>query len=265
MEIPGDRRPPRLEARTIQVGGRRAVVGLAEGGGETVLFVHGWGLSHRGYSSAITELAGHGYRVIAPDLPGFGGSRDLPFGEVSYGRFAAFLDRVLHELGVDSPVDIVGHSFGGGVSTRFARDHPDRVRHLVLVDAVSGALRRGIGPGFPTWAFHIVAELPVTGTPKAMSRIVGDAVVNLLLHPVSLGSVAHMIRSSDLGRDLAELAARGVPVTVLWGDKDHVVPRVSFEDLCRVVGVSGTVVPGAHWWLIAEPRRFADTVAAALE
>jgi pimeloyl-ACP methyl ester carboxylesterase len=264
--------PPSLLSRPVSVGERRVALGVADGGGPTVLFLHGWGLTHHSYARPIRALAGAGFRVLAPDLPGFGGTADLAAGKISYGGFAGFLDELVGELEGEEPVHVVGHSFGGGVATQFSHDFPGRVRSLVLVDAVSGATwtrsttQAQLLASRPLWdwAYHLMLELPVGGAPRAVPGILGEVVGNLMKHPASLGLTAHLIRRSDLRYELAVLQERHVPVTVVWGTGDQVVPRAAYEDLCEALGVAGQAVPGTHSWPLSSPARFADIVGDAL-
>jgi pimeloyl-ACP methyl ester carboxylesterase len=261
-----------LQTRPVDLGGRRATVGVADGDGPTVLFLHGWGLSHRSYEGPIRALAAAGHRVVAPDLPGFGGTVDLPARGLSFRAFAAFVEDLVAEIEGDGAVHVVGHSFGGGVATQLAHDFPRRVRSLVLVDAVSGATwtRSGAQSRMLAsrplwdWALHLALELPLGGAPRAVPGLLGEVAGNLVRHPTNLGLVAHLIRRSDLRMELAALHARGTPVTVLWAAGDRVVPQAAYQDLCEVLGADGETVPGTHSWLMAAPGRFATSVGAAI-
>jgi len=120
------------------VSGRPATYGVVADG-RPVLFLHGWGLSHRSYRHGLERLVGHGVRVIAPALPGFGGTAPLPEDQLSLAGYAAWVAEFLNELRVDEPVTLVGHSFGGGVALKTAHDHPTRVATLVLVNSIGGS------------------------------------------------------------------------------------------------------------------------------
>jgi pimeloyl-ACP methyl ester carboxylesterase len=72
------------------------------------------------------------------------------------------------------------------------------------------------------------------------------------------------VRRAHLLDEITAVAAAGVPVTLVWSDRDRLVPHTGFAALCRAVGVEGEVVPGGHSWLIADPRRFADIVLRAM-
>src|SRR6476661_8871016 len=113
------------------VQGRPAVYSVA-GAGMPVILLHGWALADNTYRNVISRIAGQGCRVIAPAMPGFGGTHDLPKQQFSIGGYARWLANLLEALELDEPAVVVGHSFGGGVAIRFAHDHPRRVRSLVL-------------------------------------------------------------------------------------------------------------------------------------
>ncbi len=130
-----DRRASWLVWKTIEVEGRTAAYGEA-GHGAPVVFLHGWGLDHKAYKRALARLVAAGSRVLAPALPGFGGSAPLSDDRCTIEGFARWLTEFLDAVGVHEPVVVMGHSFGGGVAIRFAHDHRKRVKgprrnHLV--------------------------------------------------------------------------------------------------------------------------------------
>jgi lipase len=124
-----------------------------EGGGDPVLAFHGVTASHVSWLAIARALAPR--TVIAPDLRGRGGSRELPapFGMAQHSDDAvALLDR----HGIET-VDVVGHSMGGFVAMRFAANFPERVRSVTLVDGgiplplpagvpIAEVMRQALGP-----------------------------------------------------------------------------------------------------------------------
>jgi pimeloyl-ACP methyl ester carboxylesterase len=150
--------------RTVPVGGR-PVSYLDVGDGPVVLFLHGWGLSYDSYRPALARLAGLGLRVLAPALPGFGGTADLPDSSFSFEGYAAWAADFLEAVAIDSPVTLVGHSFGGGVAIQAAHDFPERVGRLVLVNSVGGSawtrgslLKRWTARPPWDWGLHLGAD-----------------------------------------------------------------------------------------------------------
>ena len=100
-----------------------------------VVFVHGSGPGASGYSNFkknIAAFTGAGYRVILPDLPGFGYSSKPTDRDYTTDFFSEHLVGLLDGLGIDR-FALVGNSLGGAVSIRTALDHPQRVSKLVLM------------------------------------------------------------------------------------------------------------------------------------
>ena len=100
------------------------------GNGEPLLLLHGWGGSSLSFMAASAKLEER-FRVLAPDLPGFGFSQTPPqaWGAADYAGVVAGL---LVASGFGS-VNVVGHSFGGLVATALATSKPELVQRLVLV------------------------------------------------------------------------------------------------------------------------------------
>src|SRR5689334_13221498 len=111
--------PGRAEDR-ITIGGR-AVAYTSAGAGEPLLLVHGLGSTRQTWDVILDALAAT-HTVIAPDLPGHGGS-DPPAGDYSLGAFAVGLRNLLIALGLRSAT-LVGHSLGGGIAMQFAHQFP---------------------------------------------------------------------------------------------------------------------------------------------
>lgn len=242
------------------------------GEGPPLLFLHGWGLGYRAYRRSLEHLAAQGARVFAPALPGFGGSRALPGADSSFGGYAQWAADFLAELGVTDPVGLVGHSFGGGVAIRLAHDHPTLVRHLVLVNSVGGsawshhgsALRSMTERPLWDWGIHMSLDLlPVRQLTRVLPVILEDAVPNLLRDPGSMWRVGALARQADLTRELQHLRDRGLPIVVLWGKADRVLPRASMESLCAAAGVGPdqtVTVEGRHTWILADPTAFGEVM-----
>jgi pimeloyl-ACP methyl ester carboxylesterase len=116
-----------------------------EGEGRPVLLVHGWPDTHTLWRHQIPALAGAGFRVIAPDLRGFGGS-DKPDGVDAYAIPFLVGDvlGVLDHFGVER-AHVVGHDWGAAISWAIASLAPDRVDHLVAISV--GHPTSFAGPG----------------------------------------------------------------------------------------------------------------------
>jgi len=249
------------------VQGRPAGYSVA-GAGMPVVFLHGWALGDHTYRDVISSIASLGCRVIAPAMPGFGGTHDLPkdqFSMAGYGRWVADL---LVALEVDEPVVLVGHSFGGGVAIRFAHDHLQLVRSIVLVNSVGGSswrkgqvVRSIAERPLWDWGLHFPSDVwPFRQATRVLPVLIEDFVPNLLRNPRAIARVANLARRADLRAELEDLRKRSLPITILWGSRDGIIPRESFEALCVAAGVEGTVVDGSHSWLLADPQQFGEVI-----
>jgi pimeloyl-ACP methyl ester carboxylesterase len=239
-----------------------------------VLFLHGWGLGQHAYKRSLKRLVRLGCRVFAPALPGFGGTSELPRSDFSLAGYARWVDLFLEAVGVDEPVFVIGHSFGGGVSIQFAHDVPVRVRSLVLVNSIGGSTWQSAGTVVRSmaqrplwdWGLHFPRDiLPFPHVTRVLPVVLEDAVPNLLRNPWNLWKVANLARTADLTDELEELKRRQVPVVVLWGEGDRIIPKASFDALCAAIGSDGEVVTGNHSWLLADPDAFGEVMTNVVE
>jgi pimeloyl-ACP methyl ester carboxylesterase len=215
------------------------------GRGPLLLLLHGLGDDHRTWLPVLPGLSRH-FTVIAPDLPGHGRSAK-PRTDYSIAGYANGLRDLLSVLGVDK-VTVVGHSLGGGVALQFAYQYPERVERLCLVapggvgTEVSLLLRAlslpGSGPllaGLTAAPVRQVGRLALdvlsrTGLPHfrdahAVGEIyehLADAGTREAFRRLVRGVIDWRGQISTIG-DRAYLT-RLVPVCVVWGDGDTVLP-----------------------------------------
>ena len=233
-----------------------------------VVLLHGWALAQHTYRRVIEEIAEQGCMVIAPSMPGFGGSGELKGEAFSMSGYAKWIADLLDVLEIEERAVLVGHSFGGGVAIKLAHDMPARVRSLVLVNSIGGSAWRS-GRSLRSiserplwdWGLHFPSDVwPVRQATRVLPVVVEDFLPNLLRNPRAIVRVANLARRVDLRAELERLRDRGLPITILWGTRDGVIPRESFEALCVASGVEGTVVEGSHSWLLADPQHFGEVI-----
>jgi pimeloyl-ACP methyl ester carboxylesterase len=104
------------------------------GNGRTVVLLHGKNFYGSYWENTIAALNATGFRVVVPDQLGFGKS-SKPDINYSFDLLAANTARLLDYLKVEK-VAIVGHSMGGMLAVRFARNYPERTLHLVLENPI---------------------------------------------------------------------------------------------------------------------------------
>ena len=98
--------------------------------GRTALLLHSRNFPSSYWQTTIKALAADGYRVVVPDQIGFGKS-SKPLTDLHFDALARNTAALLNSLGIET-VDIVAHSMGGMLATRFARTYPARVERMVL-------------------------------------------------------------------------------------------------------------------------------------
>jgi len=207
-------------------------------GGPPVLLLHGWAVSAYLWRHTIPALAGAGYRVYAPDLPGHGLS-DVPAARGDYAlpamteRVALLLDALDVERG-----PIVAQSMGGRIALQVALLHPHRVSQLALFGPVGFgdvSQRRALAPFVPP----LPGALPALLVPRRVVEIVQRRVHGKLgwfserdideywaptQFPDTVRAQLQMLREFDwmpLGADI--LAGICVPALVVFGTLDRVV------------------------------------------
>jgi pimeloyl-ACP methyl ester carboxylesterase len=105
---------------------------------ETIVMIHGYRGNHRGLEAIVGGLGD--YRVLVPDLPGFGESSELSSVH-NLDAYANWLGQFLSELGLISTANLVGHSFGTLVVGRYASTRD--CKSIVLINPVSGPALSG--------------------------------------------------------------------------------------------------------------------------
>lgn len=258
-----------LEWKATRVAGRPARYGEA-GEGTPFIFLHGWGLRDHTYKRAMSRLAALGVRVLAPSLPGFGGTARLPSAEFSMDGYAGWVAQFAEQVGITGDFYLGGHSFGGGVAIKMAHDHGENCQLLVLVNSIGGAVWRSDVEGLvpdeflvdrPIWDWGVRFPGDIAGRAgllRAGRVIVQDAARNLIRDPLGFWRVGTLARQSNLLAELEELKRRELPVVVLWGNEDEIVPSASLDAIVTAVGGEAVVVDGSHSWLLADPDQFGE-------
>jgi pimeloyl-ACP methyl ester carboxylesterase/glycine cleavage system regulatory protein len=210
----------------------------------------------------MRRLTTRGCRVFAPALPSFGGTANLPADEMNLDGYADWVASFMFEVGITEPVLMIGHSFGGGVAIKFARNQPSLVRYLVLLNAIGCVSSRHPWD----WAIGISREFwPPSETLALMRAMRGDLLFNFLRNPFGLAQVGVLAQRTDLREELADLRALGVPVLALTSDRDKIIPHAAFESVCEIVGADGRVVSGGHAWLLVHPDSFDEVLASTID
>jgi pimeloyl-ACP methyl ester carboxylesterase len=237
-----------VESRTVEVAGHR-VHYLAEGpaGGPPVVLVHGLGGRAEDWLKLAPYLAKAGYRVYMPDLPGYGRSEKPADFSYSVHDEAEVVAGFLDALGLKQ-VDLGGWSMGGGIVQHIAFRHPERVRKLMLFASV------GINqaPVFDVRLFtpttpDELAQLEALLMPnphKAPGFVARDI---LRISKERAWIIRRALDSMGTGQDATDsiLPQLKMPVLIVWGDVDRILPLDQGESMHKLVPQSELeVVPG---------------------
>ena len=230
-----------MTERTVRVNGKDIFV-AEEGTGPPAVLLHGGGPGASGvsnYSRNIRPLAQH-FRVIVPDMPGYGRSAKGVNRSDPFGYLADHIREMLDELGIDR-AHLVGNSYGGSCALRLALDTPHRVDRLVLMGPGGIGTTRGLptaglksllgyyggdGPSLDKLRTFIRSYLVYDGdaVPESLietryeSSIDPEVVAN---PPLQRPSGLRTLWRMDFTRD-RRLSTLETPTLVLWGRDDKV-------------------------------------------
>ena len=246
-----------------------------------VVLLHGLNNSCLSWSR-VAPLLATDRRVLMPDLPGHGQS-GRPNAGYELDWYAHIVARWLEAISLET-VDVVGHSFGGGVAQMLLLECPERIRRLVLVAA--GGLGRRVGwwlrlASLPHVVEYLGQPFMALGTRLALrgarDGITGEDIRELSRLNSQAGSARAFARSV---RDVIDLRGQRrhflhraheiadlPPMLVLWGDRDGIIPVEQGRAFAaRVEGALFRRFDGCGHYLHNErPAAFAQAVREFLD
>jgi 3-oxoadipate enol-lactonase len=211
--------------------GRFGYEAEGDGGKTPLVFLHGIGGAARGWRNQIAAFSDR-YRVIAWDMPGYGGS--APLATVSIATLADALEDFLQQIGADRPI-LVGHSIGGMIVQQWLIKHPRTAAAVVLaqtspafgkaegdwqkqfIEARLGPLDRGetMKSLAPSLVKELVGDDPDAGGMEAARDCMGS------VPEASYRAMMLALLGFDQRKALGDIA---VPTLVLSGSKDKNAP-----------------------------------------
>ncbi len=239
-----------------------------KGSGDVVLLLQGWGTSVDLYSAVIDLMAAK-YRVLAPDMPGFGGTADPP-APWHVDDYADFVLAFCKALGVTECI-IFAHSFGGRVTLKLmARDDlPLTVKKIILTGA-AGIRHEPSEAAKKKAAAYQRGKKILSSAP--MKTLFPNALENLRNKHGSADykAASPMMRQvlvNTVNEDLSALLPRCTPETLLiWGRNDDAAPLCDGERMEREMPDAGlvTIDNAGHFAFIEQQYTFLRVLASFL-
>ncbi|HYM38553.1 MAG TPA: alpha/beta hydrolase [Thermoplasmata archaeon] len=235
-------------------------------GSPRLVLLHGWPLSRTIWSEVAPRVAAAGFRVVCPDLPGFGESPPLPEARWTVEAFADAVAPFLRDRGSDR-VAVAGHSFGGYVALALAELDIPRIAGLGLVSsratADSEAARAGRratiekvrAEGSRALLPDLAAKLVAPDAPEALRTRAARVVESAPAEGIIAGLAAMAARPNRT----AVLEALPRPLLVLHGEADQLIPIADAARPARQAGpMDRVLLPGVgHMPMWEAPDRTA--------
>lgn len=229
-----------------------------------IVILHGWGLSGKTFAPLAETLKKSGYRVYAPDMPGFGEAK-MPERPLTLTDYTQFLDRYIKNNDIEHPI-LIGHSFGGRVSLKYNELYPKCVRALIL----SGT------PGFtPIPKKKLILFITLAKIGGFLFSIpplslIQDSVRRWYYYAVGAkeffraeGTMRETFKHIVKEDLVTAMEAVNIPTFLLWGEYDIIVPITIAERMHRIIAGSELVmIPEADHGV---PFKQSDVFASYVE
>jgi 2-hydroxymuconate-semialdehyde hydrolase len=259
VTLPVERKRTRISA------GDMAYVDI--GDGPPVVLLHGFPTSAHLWRREAWLLAQR-FRVIAPDLIGYGESDEPVGADLSEPAQARYVNELLRALGIDS-IAVVGHDTGGAISQMLALDGDASVGAMVLLDSAC----------FAAWPARWVQRIQSVPSGQQVAPFVEEVVMRAfadgvahpdrldedtvsaylrpwLQNPPAFFRAARALTGKGLaGRD-AELVELDIPALIIWGESDPFLPASLAEALGELIsGSTVALLPGCSHFVTEDAPR----------
>ena len=198
--------------------------------GDTIVLLHGWGQNIQ-MMQMLGEPFKDKFRIIAVDFPGFGNSEE-PKEVMNVSDYTTVIEKLLKKLNVKNPI-LIGHSFGGRVSVKFASRN-DVKKVILLSPALRGHDKKGLKtkilkflktvPGIKNlegWAKNHIGSRDYKAASPMMKQVLVKTV------------------NEDLSDDAKKIKA---PVILIYGDMDSEVPEEDTKEYERLIPDCGLIL-----------------------
>ncbi len=235
------------------------------GKGKVIVLLHGWGERADNFKALVAALDNH-YDVVAPDLPGFGGS-EMPKKAWGLNDYADFVAAFIKRVGVKKIFCLIGHSNGGAIAIRGLASQRLKADRLVLI---ASAGIKGIYKGrvkavrYLTKLGKVISSPLPSSTKQRLRHKVYSTVGSDMLVAEHLQATFRNIITDDVQADAAKLS---LPTLIIYGDHDQQTPLAYGQKFHGLIKGSGlTVIPNAgHFVYLENPREVVQSIQELLQ
>ena len=196
-----------------------------EGEGKPLLILHGWGGSSDSWLDISNKLTLKGYKIICPDLPGFGKS-GIPQKSWSLTDYLNWTLDFVNYFNLDK-FYLIGHSFGGRIAVKLAANYPQRLEKLILCSPAGIKIKLSLKTG----AIRLIAEIGNYFFNLKYLRVFKDIARSIfyffLRHKdyVKAKGVMRETMKKVLEKDISFCLSKiNTKTLIIWGKNDKMVP-----------------------------------------
>lgn len=234
------------------------------GDGKPLLILHGWRSKSDSWAKTAEIISKQGYKVIIPDLPGFG-KTDILKEIWDLDDYCNFVEEFINFLNLEN-FFLLGHSFGGSISVKIALKHPKKIKKLFLISSacirsqtIDKYILSKIAKAFKWFSF--LPFYPFLR--KAFYKFAVGKSDYIYEKGAMQGTLIKIVKENLL----FSLSSIETPTIIIWGDRDKITPLSNAYLIHEEINNSKlAVIPGGNHDLeLKMPRFLAEKILENLK